>query len=47
MGKYLKDYQIPDYYEEDKPRMPKRPKKFKDQEGRKTFSKEKVQAMKR
>lgn len=35
MGKYLKDYQIPDYCEEDKPR------------GRKTFSKEKVQAMKR
>lgn len=33
MCKYLRDYQIPDYCEEDKPRMPKRPKKFKEQEG--------------
>lgn len=41
MGKYLKDYQIPDYYEEDKPRMPKWPKKFKDQEGGKPLVKKK------
>lgn len=41
MGKYLKDYQIPDYYEEDKPRMLKRPKKFKDQEGGKSLVKKK------
>lgn len=42
MGKYLKDYQIPNYCEEeDKPRMPKRPKKFKDQEGGKSLVKKK------
>lgn len=41
MGKYLKDYQIPNYYEEDKPRMSKRPKKFKDQEGGKSLVKKK------
>lgn len=41
MGKYLKDYQISDYCEGDKPRMPKRPKKFKDQEGGKPLVKKK------
>lgn len=32
MGKYLRDYQLPNYSEEDKPRIPKRPKKFKEDE---------------
>lgn len=41
MSKYLKDYQILDYCEEDKPRMPKQPKKFKDQEEGKPLVKKK------
>lgn len=40
MGKYLRDYQIPDY-NEDKPKKSKWTKKFKDQEEEKSLTKKK------